>query len=137
MLTSFTSAHQFDTGTRCSCRDRRRWPTTPALGGAGFGRAAAVTALMTAVILLGQLTFSVLAGYAFARLQFPGRDALFWVYIATLMVPGTVTVVPLYLMMAQLGPAQYVLGVGAAVHVRLAVRDFPAARALSHDPRTT
>jgi multiple sugar transport system permease protein len=58
---------------------------------------------MTAVILVGQLTFSVLAGYAFARLQFPARDALFWVYIATLMVPGTVTVVPLYLMMAQLG----------------------------------
>ena len=73
------------------------------LGGAGFGRAAAVTALMTAVILVGQLTFSVLAAYAFARLEFPGRDALFWVYIATLMVPGTVTVVPMYLMMAQLG----------------------------------
>jgi hypothetical protein len=73
------------------------------LGGAGFGRAIAVTALMTAVILLGQLTFSVLAAYAFGRLEFPGRDALFWVYIATMMVPGTVTVVPLYLMMAQMG----------------------------------
>jgi multiple sugar transport system permease protein len=73
------------------------------LADAGFGRAAAVTALMTAVILVGQLTFSVLAAYAFARLEFPGRDALFWVYIATLMVPATVTVVPMYLMMAQLG----------------------------------
>jgi multiple sugar transport system permease protein len=73
------------------------------LAGAGFGRALAVTALMTAVILLGQLTFSVLAAYAFARLHFPGRDTLFWLYIATLMVPGTVTVVPLYLMMAQVG----------------------------------
>ena len=41
------------------------------------------------VILLGQLTFSVLAAYAFGRLEFPGRDALFWVYIATMMVPGT------------------------------------------------
>ena len=49
------------------------------------------------------MTFSVLAAYAFARLHFPGRDTLFWVYIATLMVPGTVTVVPLYLMMAQMG----------------------------------
>ena len=58
---------------------------------------------MTAVILVGQLTFSVLAAYAFARLEFPGRDALFWVYLATLMVPATVTVVPLYLMMAQAG----------------------------------
>ena len=49
------------------------------------------------------MTFSVLAAYAFARLRFPGRDALFWVYIATLMVPATVTVVPLYLMMAEAG----------------------------------
>jgi multiple sugar transport system permease protein len=62
-----------------------------------------VTALMTAVSLLGQLSSSILAAYAFARLRFPGRDALFWVYLATLMVPGSVTVVPLYLMMAQLG----------------------------------
>ncbi len=103
LLTSFTSAHQFATGTPLA------WPRPPTLanyadlGGAGFGRALAVTALMTAMILLGQLTFSVLAAYAFARLRFPGRDALFWVYLATLMVPGRVTVVPLYLMMAQLG----------------------------------
>ena len=58
---------------------------------------------MTAMITLGQLTFSVLAGYAFAQVEFTGRDVLFWVYIATLMVPATVTVVPLYLMMAELG----------------------------------
>lgn len=103
LLTSFTSAHQFATGTPLSLPD----PPTPAnyaaLGDAGFGRALAVTALMTAMITLGQLTFSVLAAYAFARLDFPGRDALFWVYIATLMVPATVTVVPLYLMMAEAG----------------------------------
>jgi multiple sugar transport system permease protein len=44
-----------------------------------------------------------MAAYAFARLEFPGRDLLFWVYLATLMVPPVVTVVPLYLMMVQLG----------------------------------
>ena len=103
LMTSFTSAHQFVTGTPLQLPRPPTLSNFASLGGAGFGRAAAVTALMTAVILLGQLTFSVLAGYAFARLQFPGRDALFWVYIATLMVPGTVTVVPMYLMMAQLG----------------------------------
>ena len=101
LLTSFTSAKQFNTRSPLS------WPNPPTLenytglADAGFGRALIVTALMTAVILLGQLTFSVLAAYAFARLEFPGRDALFWVYIATLMVPPTVTVVPLYLMMAE------------------------------------
>lgn len=103
LLTSVTPARQFATGTPLS------WPHPPTLdnyadlGGAGFGRAAVITMVMTAVILLGQLTFSVLAAYAFARLSFPGRETLFWVYVATLMVPATVTVVPLYLMMAQIG----------------------------------
>jgi len=103
LLTSFTSQHQFVTGKPLQLPRPPTLANYGDLGGAGFGRAAAVTALMTAVILVGQLTFSVLAGYAFARVHFPGRDALFWVYIATLMVPGTVTVVPMYLMMAQVG----------------------------------
>jgi multiple sugar transport system permease protein len=103
LLTSFTSARQFETGTPLALPRPPTLANYTGLGGAGFGRALAVTALMTAVIVLGQLTFSVLAAYTFARLRFPGRDALFWVYIATLMVPATVTVVPLYLMMAQLG----------------------------------
>lgn len=63
----------------------------------------AVTAQVVAVILIGQLTFSVFAAYAFARLRFPGRDALFWVYLATLMVPQAVTIIPLYAMMADVG----------------------------------
>ena len=103
LLTSFTSAQQFATGAPLSLPDPPTLANYTALGEAGFGRALAVTAVMTAVITLGQLTFSVLAAYAFARLEFPGRDALFWVYVATLMVPATVTVVPLYLMMAELG----------------------------------
>jgi len=103
LLTSFTSAGQFATGTPLSLPRPPTVSNYAALGDAGFGRALAVTVLMTAVITLGQLTFSVLAAYAFARLRFPGRDTLFWVYIATLMVPATVTVVPLYLMMAELG----------------------------------
>jgi len=103
LLTSFTSAQQFNTEAPLTL------PTPPTLANyfgladAGFGRALVVTALMTVVITLGQLTFSVLAGYAFARLEFPGRDALFWVYVSTLMVPATVMVVPLYLMMAEAG----------------------------------
>jgi multiple sugar transport system permease protein len=103
LLTSFTSARQFNTESPLSWPNPITWENYARLGDAGFGRAVAVTALMTAVILLGQLTFSVLAAYAFARLDFPGRDALFWVYLATLMVPATVTVVPLYLMMAEAG----------------------------------
>jgi multiple sugar transport system permease protein len=63
----------------------------------------AVTAQVVLVILVGQLTFSVLAAFAFARLQFPGRDALFWVYLATLMVPQVVTIIPLYAMFSAAG----------------------------------
>jgi multiple sugar transport system permease protein len=103
LLTSFTSAEQFNTGSPLSLPAPPTLANYVGLADAGFGRALLVTALMTAVITLGQLTFSVLAGYAFARLEFPGRDALFWVYVATLMVPATVMVVPLYLMMAEAG----------------------------------
>lgn len=103
LLTSLTSPEQFATGSPLALPDPPTLANYTGLAGAGFGRAVVVTALVTAVILIGQLGFSVLAAYAFARLEFPGRDALFWVYVATLMVPATVTVVPLYLMMAQAG----------------------------------
>jgi multiple sugar transport system permease protein len=103
LLTSVTSAHQFATGTPLAWPQPTTLSNYFGLAGHGFGRALAVTALMTATSLLGQLTSSIFAAYAFARLRFPGRDALFWVYLATLMVPGSVTVVPLYLMMSQLG----------------------------------
>ncbi|GAA0899696.1 carbohydrate ABC transporter permease [Pseudonocardia zijingensis] len=63
----------------------------------------AVTAQVVAVIVVGQLVFSVFAAYAFARLRFPGRDALFWLYVATLMVPQIVTIIPLYAVFADLG----------------------------------
>ena len=62
-----------------------------------------VTAQVVAVVLVGQLLFSVLAAFAFARLRFPGRDALFWVYLATLMVPAVVTIIPLYAMFTAAG----------------------------------
>jgi multiple sugar transport system permease protein len=103
LLTSFTAPQQFATGTPLSLPRPPTFANYAGLVDAGFGRALAVTALMTAVILVCQLVFSVLAAYAFAQLEFPGRDVAFWLYIATLMVPATVTVVPLYLMMAQVG----------------------------------
>jgi multiple sugar transport system permease protein len=57
------------------------------------------TALVTVALTLGQVVFSILGAYAFARMRFPGRDKLFWVYLMTLMVPNAVTVIPLYAMM--------------------------------------
>ncbi|WP_437583046.1 carbohydrate ABC transporter permease [Paramicrobacterium sp. CJ85] len=71
--------------------------------GHSFARAFAVTVAMTLVLLVGQLSFSIMAAYAFARIEFPGRSILFWMYLSGLMVPAVVLVVPLYLMMVQLG----------------------------------
>ncbi len=57
------------------------------------------TALVTVAVVLGQLTTSVLGGYAFARLRFPGRDQLFVLYLGTIMIPFVVLITPLYQIM--------------------------------------
>jgi len=49
------------------------------------------------------LIVSSLAGYAFARIRFRGREGLFLVYLSTLMIPQAVIVIPLFLMMSRLG----------------------------------
>lgn len=54
-------------------------------------------------VVLGQLFFSSLAAYSFARIKFKGRTVMFFFYIATLMVPGQVTMIPTYLMFAKVG----------------------------------
>jgi multiple sugar transport system permease protein len=50
----------------------------------------------------GYLAISSLAAYAFAKLKFPGRDVLFVVVIASLMIPSQVIIVPLYLLIADI-----------------------------------
>jgi len=67
-----------------------------------FGRFFLNTAFVAGAITLIVLTVSSLAAYAFARLRFFGRDSLFLVYLATLMVPQAVLVIPLFLMMTWL-----------------------------------
>ena len=64
-----------------------------------FLNSAFVAGSITCIVLV----VSSLSGYAFARLKFPGRGALFVVYLATLMVPQAVIVIPLFLMMAAFG----------------------------------
>lgn len=66
-------------------------------------RALTNTMLVTILVVLGQLVTSVLGGYAFARLKFPGRDSLFVVYLGTIMIPFVVVITPLYQLMIMLG----------------------------------
>ncbi|OBF51630.1 sugar ABC transporter permease [Mycobacterium sp. 852002-50816_SCH5313054-b] len=68
-----------------------------------FGRMFFNTVLYAGCVTAGQVFFCSLAGYAFARLQFRGRDTLFVLYLGTLMVPLTVTVIPQFILMRALG----------------------------------
>ena len=61
------------------------------------------TVLYAGCVTAGQVFFCSLAGYAFARLQFRGRDTLFVLYLGTLMVPLTVTVIPKFILMRTVG----------------------------------
>lgn len=68
-----------------------------------FGRYFLNTVIVTGAVVLGQLFVSSLAAYAFARLKFMGRDTIFLFYLATMMVPFQITLIPLYLLVFQLG----------------------------------
>jgi len=59
--------------------------------------------IVTMIILVGQLFFSSLAAYAFARLNFPFREQIFFLYIVALMVPGIVTLIPNFILIRSLG----------------------------------
>lgn len=55
------------------------------------------------VVTLGILLIDTMAGYVLAKKQFPGRNLIFWVIVATMMIPGQVTLVPMFLMVTNLG----------------------------------
>jgi len=59
--------------------------------------------IVTSFAVLGQLATSALSAYAFARMHWRGRDAVFLLYLATLMVPAQVTITPLFILMQRLG----------------------------------
>jgi multiple sugar transport system permease protein len=60
------------------------------------------TIVVSIVVTFGQVATSALAAYAFARLQFPGRDMLFLAYLATLMIPFIITMIPNYILLSKL-----------------------------------
>ena len=80
------------------------WENYPnALDAAPFGRFFANSFIVTLASVAGNLVFCSLAGYAFARLRFFGRDVVFLVLLATLMVPFQVTMIPTFLIVQHLG----------------------------------
>ncbi len=67
----------------------------------GFGRPLFNSFYLATVRTLGVLFFSALAGFAFAKRRFPGRDQLFYTMLGTMMLPGQITIIPWYLLMVQ------------------------------------
>jgi len=73
------------------------------LRAAPFARYFLNTLLVASLTTLGNLLLSSMAGYAFARLEFRGRDTVFWLFLASMMIPGQVTMIPVYLLVSSLG----------------------------------
>lgn len=61
------------------------------------------TFLMVLFRVLGSVFFSALAAYAFARLEFPGRNMLFGLVLLQMMVPGQIFILPQYMIVSKLG----------------------------------
>lgn len=58
---------------------------------------------LAVIVTIGQLITCSMAAYAFARLEFPRKNALFVLLLASLMIPGQITIVPLFILVRNLG----------------------------------
>jgi multiple sugar transport system permease protein len=76
---------------------------TDVLQQAPFGRWFVNTLIVTVIVVIGNLLFCSLAGYAFARIRFFGREVVFILILATLMVPFQVVIIPSFLIVKDLG----------------------------------
>lgn len=68
-----------------------------------LGRQVLNSIIVASTVTFGALVTSSMAAYAFARLEFPGRDLLFVIILAALMVPQQLTVIPTFILMRVLG----------------------------------
>jgi multiple sugar transport system permease protein len=58
--------------------------------------------IVTVSVVVGQIVTATLAGYAFARFNFPGKSILFWLIMATLMIPLQATIIPVFVLISKL-----------------------------------
>jgi multiple sugar transport system permease protein len=66
--------------------------------------------IVAIVVTVGNLLFCSMLGYALAKLDFPGKRALFAIVLGTLMIPGVVTFVPLFVMVTKMQLSKTLLG---------------------------
>ncbi len=84
---------------------------------AGVGRYLLNSLAVTLTVVVVTLVASVLGGYAFARFRFPGKDALFLLTLAILMVPYATLLIPLVIWLKQLGLNNSLVGTGIVLAV--------------------
>ncbi|MGN8048950.1 carbohydrate ABC transporter permease [Curtobacterium sp. 22159] len=86
-----------------------------AQGGSGaaldFWRYLLNSVIVSTMVTVGQVFFSAAAAYAFARLRWPGRDKVFAVFLAGLMVPAIFTLLPNFALIKELGLVDNLLGI--------------------------
>lgn len=86
-----------------------------AQGGSGaaldFWRYLGNSVIVSTLVTVGQVFFSAAAAYAFARLRWPGRDKVFGVFLAGLMVPAIFTLLPNFALIKELGLVDNLLGI--------------------------
>ncbi len=80
------------------------WSNYPeALTAQPFARYFLNSLVFSVAVVAGQVGTATAAGYAFARIDFPGRDRLFMLFLATMMVPAVIVLIPRFLMIDALG----------------------------------
>ncbi len=102
ILTSFKSYGEVAAG-RFFPRELRWHNYVEAWNAAPFARYFANSIFIALATITGDLITGILAAYAFARMEWPGRDVIFFAFLATLMVPGELTVLPNFLTIRRLG----------------------------------
>ena len=85
------------------------WPDEPTLSAyrevfeADIGRWFFNSAFVAAVWVIGRAVADSMAGYAFARMTFPGRNLIFLMVLSTLMIPAMVTIIPKFILLERIG----------------------------------
>ena len=86
------------------------WPENPTLDNyerwlsqLNYGQYFTNSIVVAVAVVLGNIIFCSMVGYALAKMQFPGKKVLFALVMLTLMVPGVVTLVPMFVLVSNMG----------------------------------
>ncbi|MFD6032810.1 carbohydrate ABC transporter permease [Cellulosimicrobium cellulans] len=86
------------------------WPENPTLDNyerwlsqLNYGQYFTNSIVVAVAVVLGNIVFCSMVGYALAKMQFPGKKVLFALVMLTLMVPGVVTLVPMFVLVSNMG----------------------------------